>query len=218
MSSFISRLFLSLFLSLTLLLNGCGYTIQGTKSRSPVLENAGIRKIYVRPVLNNSYKAGVEITVYNALVKKIASRDQVKLVHSEKDADAVLIAIVNSADYISISSTAGSNLEPKTQSEPLKNLAVASVYSARLDCGFSLESSSPTSLAPSSAPSSADPSSKTKEWTASFSRSKSFPANNQVGVPGTTSAIINDSEFDRAIADLAESMMIDVHESLISMF
>ena len=41
---------------------------------------------------------------------------------------------------------------------------------------------------------------------------------NQLGVIGNTSALINDSEFERSLADLAASMMGDLHESMLAMF
>jgi hypothetical protein len=176
--------------------------------KSPVLENAGIHKIYLKPVLNNSYKAGAELVVYNALQKKVMGQGELRLVESEAQADAVINAAVTGADYALLSSTAGSNLEPKSISGAFKNYAVASVYSASLSCSFSLTATERSRV----------PAGGRRVWGASFARNKAFQANNQIGVLGTTSAIINDSEFERALNDLAEGMMVDVYESLLSMF
>mgnify|MGYP001574673287 CR=1 FL=1 len=83
---------------------------------------------------------------------------------------------------------------------------VASEYQASLTAAFALVRRRAT------------PGKKPMIWTAPFSRLKRFPANNRLDVLGTTSALINESEFDRALGDLAESMMGDVHESMLSMF
>jgi hypothetical protein len=55
-------------------------------------------------------------------------------------------------------------------------------------------------------------------WSGGFSKSKPFPANNQLGVFGTTSALINESEFDRVLRDLAEGIAADMHESMLAGF
>lgn len=205
-----SLFFLLIFLPISVSghLSGCGYTLRSTSMKSPVLENAGIQKVFIQPVTNNSYKTGAEIVVFNALQKKISAQGELRIVSSEDEADAVLKSTVNNAEYSSISSTAGSSLQPTSISGAFKNYVVASVYSAALKCSFSLV---------------ATPNSRIKQtgrhvWGATFDRSKSFQANNEVGVLGTTSAIINDSEFDRTLSDLADGMMIDVYESLLSMF
>lgn len=189
------------------LLSGCGYSLRDSNIRSPIIENAGIRRVYISPFLNNSYKAGAEILVYNALIKRISSQSEVKIVSSKVDADAIISGTVNSADYSPAGFTAGSNLEPKALGGSFKNVEVASVYSAALSCSFQMEARGESAKRTNG-----------KVWGASFSRSKSFPGNNQLGVFGTTSAIINDSEFDRALSDIAENMMTDVHEALLGMF
>jgi hypothetical protein len=62
------------------------------------------------------------------------------------------------------------------------------------------------------------PSGRVALWSMGFSKQKTFPGANQVDVPGTTSVLINDSEFNRALSDLARNMMEDVHESMLAMF
>ncbi|MEK6579060.1 MAG: hypothetical protein AABZ55_07515, partial [Bdellovibrionota bacterium] len=83
---------------------------------------------------------------------------------------------------------------------------VAWEYQAALTCQFDLQR---TVIAPGKKP---------VIWTGGFSRSKPYPGSNQLGPPGTTSALINESEFERALSDLAENMMEDVHESMLAMF
>ena len=45
-----------------------------------------------------------------------------------------------------------------------------------------------------------------------------FPGNNQLGVFGTTSHLINESEFERALQELSERVALDMTENLFSMF
>jgi hypothetical protein len=55
-------------------------------------------------------------------------------------------------------------------------------------------------------------------WSGEFSRTKLYPGSNQLGVLGTTSGLINDSEFDRTIIDISRDMAVDVRESMLSRF
>jgi len=207
--------FLNLMVFLSALpLASCSYTLRNTRDHSPILEAAGIHHIYVQPIVNNSYKAGAEIVIYNALIKKISAQGELHVVNHQSDADAILKGTVDSADYTIAASTAGSSLEPKGLGSGFQKYSVASIYNANLQCTFQLEPTEKTVNALK-----AKGSKKSQQsWGATFNRSKSFSASNALGVIGTTSAIINDSEFDRAVADLADSMMIDVNESLLGMF
>jgi len=192
----------NLFALLTcLLLLACGYTLKQSTTRSPLLVREGVHKVYIAPVKNNSYKPGVEITVYNELLKYVSSQDEVELVLSPDEADAIISGAVGGADYSPSGYTDASSLEPTSIGEQFQRFLVPSIFTASLSCTFNLQTSV-----------------KNKTWGASFSRSKTFSANNQLGVLGTTSSIINDSEFDRALSDLAKSMMSDVHESLMARF
>ena len=196
------------FAVLLLQATGCGYTLRSTSMKSPVLENAGIQRIFIRPAINNSYKAGVEIVMFNALQKKISAQGEFRVVGSEDQADAILKSTVTNAEYSVLSSTAGSYLDPKSASGVFSNYAVASIYNALLKCDFELQATDRSKV----------PLKGRRMWTSTFSRTKAFEANNTIDVLGTTSAIINDSEFDHAISDLADSMMVDVYESIFSMF
>jgi hypothetical protein len=185
-------------LLLLLTLSGCGYHLQN--SENALLEKEQIRRVYVAPIRNNTYQAGVENVVYNALIKKISSQDQVILVRSQESADAVLTGSVDTAEYTISAQTTASQLPPKKTGPD--NILVATHYNAVLGCNFELKRVKGTQ----------------KVWNSQFSRSKVFLGNNQLGALGTTSAIINDSEFSRALQDLSESIMADVHESMLELF
>lgn len=185
---------------------GCGYGFQG--SRSELLTQEGVYSIYIAPIVNDSYKVGVENLVYNNIIRTIVSHGRVKVVPNQNDADAILTGNVIGATYWGTAGAQVSSLKPQSVSVtlPTKDYIVATEYTAVLNCIFALNRRAPR------------PNQKPIIWTSSFVRTKPFPAANQVDVPGTTSALINESEFDRALFDLARSMMDDVHEAMLAMF
>jgi hypothetical protein len=184
-------------------LTGCGYGFQ--TSHSPLSEKEGIRKIYVASLVNNTYKPGVENIVYNAVLQSLSAHRRVKLVSSPDQADAILKGFVNGASYVSdASATSTSTYIPTNLAA--ENVLIATEYVADLNCSFSLERLHP------------QPGQRKIVWTSGFDRTTPFGASNQIGVLGTTSALINESEFDRALSTMAISMGEDVHESMLAMF
>ncbi|MFZ9596367.1 MAG: LPS assembly lipoprotein LptE [Bdellovibrionia bacterium] len=189
--------------------SGCGYTFQN--SRNLLAEKENVQKIYIPPVVNNTYKVGIENVVYNHLLKTLLAYGKVTLVHHPEEADALLQGSVQTASFGVSASTSVSQLNPLGLGAqlPTAQFSVATEYMAILACGFSLVKRGPLKQSQSSLG---------VIWSSSFARSKPFPALNQLDVLGTTSALMNESEFDRALGDLAKSMMDDVHESMLSMF
>jgi hypothetical protein len=191
-------------------MTGCGYAFRN--SRSEYLEREGVRTVYLRPLTNNTFKPGIENIVYNALIRTLISHRSVKVVQNEKDADAVLLGYVTTAQFAVAAPTSAKELSPHLPNPlppsnvDLTNTSVASVYSASLACNFSLIRRAPV------------PGKATTLWNGAPSRSKPFAAANQLDVPGTTSALINESEFERALGEMATSMADDVHESMLAAF
>lgn len=181
--------------------SGCGYTLQ--TSESPLKEKYGIERIYVEPVVNNSYKPGVENVVYNALLRTLNGGRRVLLVRREEDADAILQGEVSAADSAPGASIPANRLKP-VETGP-SNVFVAIEYMATLGCQFKLYRA-------------VDGKKGKLIWTSGFSRSHAYPGNNQLGVAGATSQLINESEFDRVLEDLARTMMDELHESMLAMF
>jgi hypothetical protein len=205
--------------SAALLMTCCGYGLQ--TSHNELIEKEGVRRIYVKPLINNTFKPGIENVVYNALVRTLLAHHRVKLTSSINDADAILDGAVVEAQFGVSGSTTATALPPLGLSIPSKDgppappkliqvpgdTQVASIYTASLTCSFSLYR--PTPLPPGR---------KAAIWSGGFSNARPFPASNQLDVPGTTSALINESEFERALSDIATSMMEDLHEQMLAMF
>jgi hypothetical protein len=181
---------------LTLALSGCAYTLQN--SHSPLSEKENIHRIYIRPLVNNTYKVGVENTVFNALLKNIVAHRRVAVVGRPEEADAVLEGTVTLAQYTFLAAT---QINTTNVSR-----AVTSQYSATLGCSFILNRRNPA------------PGQRKALWGGGFQRSLPFNSSVQAGTRGETTAPLNESEFDRVLADLAGGMVAEVHESMLAMF
>jgi hypothetical protein len=172
--------------------SGCGYSLQN--SRAPLVESEGIRTLFISPLTNNTYKVGVENLLYNSLQRTISAHRRVSLVGSAEEADAVLSGSVETALMSGIASTG------------IQDRAITTQYSATFSCSLRLARSHPK------------PGKRTVLWTGSLSRNKQFPSAVQPGIAGETTALINDSEFDRTLGDLAGSLAADAHEAMLAMF
>jgi hypothetical protein len=183
------------------LASGCGYTLQNSKNSS--LREIGVEKIYVRPVKNKTYKAGVENLFYNELIQIMLAGKRVKIVDRPEIADAILEGVVNQAGYAASVTTPASAIFPSTVSAI--EITVATEYQASVSATFLLRRQTngfPTSMI----------------WSSSFSRARRFAGNNQKLEYGSTSALINESEFERALQEVAHGMMQDVHEAMLARF
>jgi hypothetical protein len=189
-----------LFLIGLLAASGCGYHLRETTHA--LRDQHGVQSVYVEPLKNRTYKTGVENHVYNALMRVIAAGDRIRLVRSAEEADAILSGNVSRAEYGILASTTEEALLPKSIGGR-KDVQVATVYQANLACEFNLRR---RGLADKTL------------WSSNFSRAKPFASQNQLGTLGRTSALINESEFERALQDLTENMVADVHESMLAGF
>jgi hypothetical protein len=194
-------------------LAACGYTLK--KTDDTLLRQQGVYTLYVEPLGNDSYKAGGDNLVYNELLRSLSAQSGVRIVQRLEDADAVLSGEVESASYRAGGTTKAEKLFPyhlnsdlvtKNEDLDLARIAVATQYRATLATQFVLRKRAPGG-------------GKGQElWAGSFTRSLSFPATNQLGIYGNTSPLINESEFERALREIARNMMRDLNESMSSRF
>ncbi len=182
-----------------LMLSACGYHLRGTER--PFFKTHDLKTLYVQPVRNNSYKAGVEITVYNAIRKKFAQGGYVRIVDRATDADALLQATVVAASYAPQAVTTADKLASDGVEKGPKTVQIASSYLVTLQVSFSMANRAQKDL-----------------WGDSLSRTKSFPASTYMGTLGSTTALINEGEFERTLNDLSTSIATDAEESMNSLF
>lgn len=181
-----------ILLPLLLLCSSCGYILQNSKS--PLSETEGIRKIYIKPIVNNTYKVGVENAVFNDLLQNIVAHRRVSIVGRADEADGILEGTVTIAQYNILAATV------------VAGRGVSSQYTATLACSFVLLRPSP------------GPKQRKIIWSGGFQRSEPFASSVQAGTRGETTAPLNESEFDRVLQDLATGMVAEVHESMLAMF
>jgi hypothetical protein len=193
---FVQVSFIAIFGSLV----GCGYTLRG--NTRPFFEKYQIRTLYVEPVKNNSYKAGIEITVYNALRKRLVQGGYLRLVDSPKGADASMAAEVTDASYTPQGISSSDQIAPI--GEGPKNIPISTSYNVNLRIRFKLIDEQKPS--------------RPALWADELSRSKSFPASTYFGALGSTSALINESEFEKVLVDLSNNLVYDAEESINTIF
>lgn len=179
-------------------LPACGYNLRG--NTRPFFTDHQIHTIYVQPIKNNSYKAGIEITVYNALRKRIAEGGYVRIVDQPDLADASMVCSVQDASYAPAGITTAEQVQPLNAGK--SDVQVASSYNVNLQVKFALYQNHPSHSL----------------WADELIRSKSFQATTYVGALGTTSALINESDFERTLSDLSVSIVTDAEESINSIF
>ena len=179
-------------------LSSCGYTLRG--SSRPFFDRHGIKTLYVPPVKNQSYKAGAEITLYNALRKKMAQGGYVSVINDANLADATLSASVMDASYAPAAITTADQIAP-LGSGP-NTVQIASSYDVTLKVAFILTDNKTNKVL----------------WRDVLRREKIFAATTYIGALGSTSALINDSDFERTLNDLSVGICEDAEELINSIF
>ena len=192
------------FLFPSLVLTACGYNLRG--NTRPFFEKNNIHNIYVEPVKNDSYKAGIEITVYNALRKRIAQGGYVRLVDKESLADAKITSSVMDASYTPAAITTGDQISSGDPTIPLhpelSNIQIAKSYNVNLKVRFTLYLEHPAKVL----------------WGDVIYRSKSFASTVYLGQAGSTSALINESDYERSLSELSVNVVTDADESINTIF
>lgn len=186
-------------------LAGCGYVFKGTRINEK-LEAEKVETIFVETFRNDSYRPGIESTVYNQMLKALTYATSLRVVNRLEDADAVLKGVVASADSSVQTTALSKDTFPKGTSTYRDKVSIASAYVASLSASFTLV--------------------RTRRnggkgdvlWGGGFARARPYPGNNYMGIFGSTSHLINETEFDRALAEAAADLAVDATENLFSAF
>jgi hypothetical protein len=177
-----------------------GYHIQG--SQNP-WESLGIKTAYIDIVTNNSLRAGLEVPFTSAFVKQFSRGNKLKIVSDEKEADVTIKAVLQSySSSISSMTTVPSITQDPLAKNELSSFQIAIEYVASAAVTVSIINNS------------------TKKVLASqnFTRQKNYPANNRYGPEGTTSVLINDSELQFALNEIARLIADDAYDLMLEVF
>ena len=117
------------------------------------------------------------------------------------DADASIQATVNEASYSPMAVTTADKLAYEGTQKGPSTIQIASSYQVSLKVSFVLVDRMNKEL-----------------WQDGVSRNKSFPASTYMGTLGSTSALINEGEFERTLSDLSVNIATDAEESINSIF
>lgn len=178
---------------------GCGYKFQGA---SNPWKDAGIQKVYIDIMTNNSMRTGVENLFTSAFVKVFSRGNRVQIVTSKSEADAVVEGVIGSVGASVLSATTVPQITKDPTAAQLSDIAIASEYNASATLTITLT--------------------RTRDqkalWNKTFSGNKIYPGNIRFGFPGTTSVLINDSQQQLALAEIANSIASDTYDFMFEAF
>jgi hypothetical protein len=177
----------------------CGYHFQG---RDNPWEKDGVSKVYVDSFVNRSSRAGAETVFTSALVKVFARGERLRVVQNKKDADAVLEGVVTELAVVPVSAATVTQLTKDPAAKPLADISLATEYAVNAIISVNLVRSKDSKSL----------------WMQSFSGSKIFPGNNRFGTAGSTSVLINDSQQNAALSEIAFVVATDAYDFMLETF
>ncbi|MBI2606061.1 MAG: hypothetical protein HYW49_08280 [Deltaproteobacteria bacterium] len=186
-------------ISLAFALSACGYSWQ---TRNNPWKSQGIEKVYINIMTNNSLRAGAEVPFTSAFVKAFSRGNKVRVVSRPEDADAVVDAVLDSVSASISSSTTVPSLTADIAATDLSDMVIATEYVAKANVTVNLVRRSDG----------------TQLISQSFDRVKVFPGNNRFGLPGTTSVLINDSQQQLALNEIAQVIASDAYDTILEAF
>ena len=184
---------------MALLVSGCGYSWQATNNP---WKSQGIEKVYVNIMTNNSLRAGVEVPFTSAFVKAFSRGNKLKVVSSEADADAVLEATIESVDTTISSATTVPSLTTEKEASELSDMVIATEYAASASVSVRLQRTRDKVILISQ----------------NMARTKIYPSNNRFGLSGTTSVLINESQQQLALNEIAAVIAGDAYDTMLESF
>jgi curli biogenesis system outer membrane secretion channel CsgG len=178
----------------------CGYQWQGVGNP---WARQGVERIYVETLSNETLRTGVESLFTGALLKEIARGKRLRLVNNIKDADAILSgSVITVESAINSSTTVPAIANKDLDATALDTVVIAADYSAYASVNVQLLRRKDSKVL----------------WSQSFSRSRIYPSGNRFGLPGTTSVLINSSQEQIALTEIAQFIASDAHDMLLEAF
>ncbi|HRK03092.1 MAG TPA: LPS assembly lipoprotein LptE [Oligoflexia bacterium] len=196
------QLFWVLVVVLGCLQAGCGYNWQGT---SNLWAKEKIEKIYIRTLDNKTLTAGVETFFTSAIIREFSKGRRLTITTSEGDADAVLWGTIESVDN---TGSPGADIElgqvsTESGAGQLDRVPIFSEYVATAFLNINLTRRRDGEVV----------------WNGGFGHpGYQYPGSARFGLPGTTSSLINDSQFKLALEEVAKTIATDVHDTLLERF
>ncbi len=189
-----------LIVILTLFFCSCGYRFEG--KHNP-LEEKGIRKIYITVLNNNSLRSGAEVPFTSAFVKAFSRGNKLKITSNEKDADATLEASIESIASVISGGTSVPSITTDTEARnKLGDMSIATEYVAKaiINVKFFKKDGGETIMSQT------------------FERNRKFQGSNRYGKEGTTSVLINDSQYQLALNEIAKGIALDAYDTMLESF
>ncbi len=187
-------------------MNACAYRFQG--SENPWREKS-VENVYINIMTNNSLRAGEEVPFTSAFLKTFSRGNKLKVVNDSKQADIVVNATIESiASNVSSSTNVPTLTQDKLASQTISDMVIATEYAATATVSVQLtkgEASTNPKLPPIL-------------LVQNFSRVKIYPGNSQFGLPGSTSVLINDSQFQMALNEIAQGIAADAYDTMLEYF
>ena len=180
--------------------SGCGYSWLG--SNNP-WNAKGVQSVYIQTLRNDTLKAGVEVPFTSALVKEFAKGGRFKIVSNELDADAVVSgSVATASSAVGGSTTVPAITKDKVALATLEDYVIATDYTASASIIVNLTRKVDGKVL----------------WSQTLNRSKSYPGNNRYGLQGTTSVLINSSQEQFALIEIARFLASDAYENMLEAF
>lgn len=186
-------------LVLSALAAGCGY---GWQNKGNHWKDEGVAKVYIREVTNNTLITGIEATFTSALVKEFSRGNRIRVVSSEKEADAIVSSTIDSVATTFTPGTVEQLAQDDPRAKELTDFVIASEYTVTAVMAVNLIRKNDQKVM----------------WSQSFSRPRVYPANNRFGLRGTTSTLINASQEAIALGEIAQFLATDAYDAMFEAF
>ncbi len=187
-------------------LSGCAYQFQGTENP---WKDKSVETVYINIMTNNSLRSGEEVPFTSAFIKTFSRGNKLKVVNDSKRADLVVNATIeNITSTISSSTNVPTLTKDKLASQTLSDMVIATEYAATATVSVSLTKGENNH----------NPKVPAVLLTQNFSRIKIYPGNSQFGLQGTTSVLINESQFQMALNEIATGISADAYDTMLEYF